>query len=148
MYAGTVTCIIPFFGVRSGHILYLTVLQLTYTDAIDEAPNQEHGNMGGTALDRSRNDTDGSDDLNGPAPTEPVQDPVDNESTDHASAREQAIGSWISLSDVLQHQWELLPQDLPPIMSFPRWALGPIKERSKYFQNAGRPKTEPIILLL
>jgi hypothetical protein len=147
MYAGTVTCIIPVACVRSDHTIYSTALQLTYTDAIDKAPNQEHGNVGGTTLDCSRNDTDGSDDLNGPAPTEPVKDPVHNESTDHASAREQAIGSCISLSEP-QHQWELLPQDLPPIMSFPRCALGPVRERSKYFQNAGRPKTEPIILLL
>jgi hypothetical protein len=62
-------------------------------DAIDEASDEKHGNVNRPALDRGRDDADGTDDLDGPGAAEFVQDPVDGESTNDASPSEQTIGS-------------------------------------------------------
>ena len=68
-------------------------LHHAHTDAIQEASNEEHGNVSRPALDRGRDHADGTDYLNGPAAAILVEDPVDNESTNNASPGEQTIGS-------------------------------------------------------
>jgi len=61
------------------------------TDAIDEAPNEKHGHVSRTSLYRSRDNTDGTDYLNGSASAESIEDPVDNESPNNASTGEQTV---------------------------------------------------------
>jgi hypothetical protein len=60
--------------------------------------------MSCSTLDRSRDDANGTDDLDGLAPAESVEDPVDNQGTDDTSTCEKAIGRCVFFC-----QWSAMP---------------------------------------
>jgi hypothetical protein len=78
---------------RTDHVRRHGDLHHADPDAIQEASNEKHGNVSRAPLDRGRDNADGTDYLNGPAAAEPVEDPVDNESTNDSSPGEETIGS-------------------------------------------------------
>lgn len=58
------------------------------TNAVQESPDQEHGNVDRATLNSSGNDAYGADDLNGHSSTQEVQEPEDERGANDTTAGE------------------------------------------------------------
>lgn len=75
------------------HIRGHSDLHHTDADAVNETSHEKHGNVSCPSLNGGRDNADGTNDLNRPASTQSVEDPIDDECTNHSASGEETISS-------------------------------------------------------